>query len=165
MRAEANEFVPSLGINPAILHRANNNKYTGLHHCCARCSPGSKVGSARPAGYLLQFRARGDLCCHSIRCMHYTMYMCVFVCLVQRRFSGHTEGMCGLINILQVDRRRFRCCLVVSGISCEPVSLSLPSRRLPCRLAPFLSFVYRQPMPYHMRDHRRATLSSARYTA
>jgi glycerol-3-phosphate O-acyltransferase 1/2 len=50
--------------------------------------------------------------------------------------------MCGLINILQVDRRRFR--------------------RLPYRLAPFLSFVSQQPMPYHMIDHRRVTLSSAR---
>ena len=38
-----------------------------------------------------------------------------------------------------------------------------PLRRLPHRLAPFISFVVQQPMPYHMIDHRKDTLSSARY--
>ena len=41
--AAAKEFTPCLGINPAMLHRANNSKYTGLHNCCKHCTPHSKV--------------------------------------------------------------------------------------------------------------------------
>ena len=57
--AEARMFTPSLGISPAALHRANNSKYTGLHHCCGQCTPGSKVRPAVSAftGYVIDWAA------------------------------------------------------------------------------------------------------------
>ncbi|CAI8002498.1 Glycerol-3-phosphate acyltransferase 1, mitochondrial [Geodia barretti] len=39
---EVKEFTPCLAVDPALLRRANNKKYTGLHRCCTHCTPSSK---------------------------------------------------------------------------------------------------------------------------